>query len=253
MCRLLSTIGKPKGWTEIVLEFQRQADTGAIPPLTGITPGHKDSWGMAMSNTDKTDMKIVGKYLGSAMEANEYKNIIDSLPETPYTFMCHLRKASPGIQISLANAHPFKWNKWAFIHNGTVYEADKLNASPNFQTTSDNSDSEKFFHFLLTYILDEGSNQTVPEKIIDALLNINVPFSSVNSILSNGHELYAIRYCTRHEDYFSLLYCETPEGIVISSEVINVPELKTYKWEEISNRSIIQVAGDPLKIEIFQF
>ena len=253
MCRLLSTIGKPKGWTEIILEFQKQADTGAIPPLTGIAPGHKDSWGMAKSKIDTSGMEIVGKYLGSAMEANEYKNNVESLSETPYIFMCHLRKATPGIQISLANAHPFRWNNWAFIHNGTVYEADKLKVSSNFESTSDNSDSEKFFQLLLTFILDEESNQTVPDKIIDALLNINVPFSSVNSILSNGHELYAIRYCTRLEDYFSLLYCETREGIVISSEPINIPELKEYKWEEIPNRSIILVAGDPLKIEIFQF
>jgi len=253
MCRLLSTVGKPKGWTEIVMKFQRQADTGAIPPLTGIAPGHKDSWGMAKSNIDKSGMEIVGKYLGSAMEANDYKNNVFTLSETPYIFMCHLRKATPGIQISLANAHPFRWNNWAFIHNGTVYEADKLKVGANFQSTSDNSDSEKFFQFLLTYILDEESNQTVPDKIIDALLNINVPFSSVNSIMSNGHELYAIRYCTRLEDYFSLLYCETHKGIVISSEQINISELKAYKWEEIPNRSIIRAAGDPLKIEIFQF
>ncbi len=253
MCRLLSTIGKPKAWHKLILEFQKQADTGAIPPLAGIAPGHKDSWGMAMSDIDRSGMKIIGKYLGSAMEADEYQNYVDSLSETPYIFMCHLRKASPGIQISLTNAHPFKWNNWAFIHNGTVYEIDKLNVSPKFQSCSDNSDSEKFFQYLLTYILDEESNQTVPDKIIDAMLNMDVPFSSVNSILSNGYELYAIRNCTRHEDYFSLLYCETQEGIVISSEAINIPELTEYKWEEIPNRSVLRITGDPLKKQIFQF
>lgn len=253
MCRLLSTFGKPKAWSKIILEFQKQANTGEIPPIPGVSLGHKDGWGMAKSNIDTSAMEIVGKYLGCAMESIEYKQHIDSLSTPPHIFMCHLRKASPGIQISLANVHPFHYERWVFSHNGTVYEASELKSSPKLSFTSDDSDSEHFFHYLLTHILNEEVTQTYPEKIIEALLDINVPFNSLNSMFSNGSELYAIRYCTVFEDYYSLSYYETADGIVISSEPVHIPELKASLWKEIPNRSIIRVSSDPLKIEIFQF
>ncbi|MHA1206289.1 MAG: class II glutamine amidotransferase [Candidatus Hodarchaeales archaeon] len=252
MCRLLSTFGKPKNWFEIILEFQKQANTGEIPPILGVSLGHKDGWGMAKSNSGTSEMEIVGKYLGSAMESIEYKRYVDSFSTPPHVFMCHLRKASPGIQIS-ANAHPFLYGKWAFSHNGTVYEASELKSDSKFRITSDDSDSELYFHYLLTYILNEEVTQTFPEKIIEALININVPFNSLNSMFSNGSELYAIRYCTKFEDYYSLSYYETTDGIVISSEPVHIPELKASSWKEIPNRSIIKVSGDPFKKEIFQF
>ena len=62
MCRLLSTFGKPKGWSKIIMEFQKQANTGEIIPIPSIPPGHKDGWGMAMSNIDNSGMEIIGKY-----------------------------------------------------------------------------------------------------------------------------------------------------------------------------------------------
>ena len=253
MCRLLSTFGKPEDWSKIILGFQKQADTGEIPPISGVKPGHKDGWGMAKSNIDISGMEIIGKYLGSAMENDEFKNNIDSLSPPPRIFICHLRKASPGIQITLANAHPFQYRNWAFSHNGTVYEANKLKSNAKFRLTSDNSDSEQYFHYLLTYILNEELNQTIPEKIIEALLNINVPFSSLNSIFSNGSDLYAIRYCTRYEDYNSLSYYETHDGIVISSQPVHIPELKASLWKEMPNRSVMRVSGDPPKKKIYQF
>jgi predicted glutamine amidotransferase len=253
MCRLLSTYGKPESWSKIILEFQKQANTGQIPPISGIEPGHKDGWGMAMSNINNSGMEIVGKYLGSAMEADEYKKHVDSYSIPPRIFMCHLRKASSGIQISLSNSHPFQYGEWVFSHNGTVYESNKLISNSKLKITSDDSDSEQYFHFLLSSMLNEESKQEFPEKIIDALLNINVPFTSLNSMFSNGSELFAIRYCSKHEDYYSLSYYETTDGIVISSEPVNIPELNDNNWKEMPNRSMIRVSGDPLKKEIFLF
>ena len=253
MCRLLSTYGKPEEWSKIIIEFQKQANTGEIPPITGIEPGHKDGWGMTRSNIDKLGMETVGNYLGSAMETDEYKQNIDSISTPPHIFMCHLRKATPGIPISLANAHPFHQENWAFSHNGTVYNSNELKSDSSFRFTSDNSDSEHYFHYLLSYILNENLQQTFPEKIIEALLNISVSFTSLNSMFSNGSELFAIRYCTKYEDYYSLSYYETKNGIVISSEPINIPEFETNLWKEIPNRSIIRVSGYPLEVQIFQF
>ena len=253
MCRLLSTYGNPENWKQILYEFQKQANTGNIPPVEGLEPGHKDGWGMAKSNIGKSSMEVIGKFLGSAIDAEEYGNIIKSIDTPPSIFMFHLRKASPGIQISLSNAHPFQQKKWIFSHNGTIYNANELLDTQKYKMTSDESDSEYYFHYLLNEIEKEGSESSLADKLVKALKKITVQFTSLNCMLTNGSELYAVRYCSKHEEYYSLVYYETPEGIVISSEPIRVQGYDYESWKELPNRSIIRISGNPYEKKVYRF
>ena len=250
MCRLLGIYGKINIWQKILIEFQEQAKTGKLPSIPNLLPGHKDGWGMACSNTDNSGMVLIGKYEGSAIESPHYKEHVNSYLIQPKIFICHLRRASPAIQLSLPNCHPFLCKNWAFIHNGTVYDASKLVHDPELEQTSDDSDSEYLFHYLLTGVL---SKNTIIENLIQSLTNISVDFSSVNSILSNGKEFFAIRYCKKHKDYYTLFYCETDFGIIISSEPMLLPELQESKWQEMPNRSLLWVSDDPPKVSLTVF
>ena len=46
MCRMLAIYGKVRFWKELVLEFQKLAESGIAPPVA-VEPGHRDGWGMA--------------------------------------------------------------------------------------------------------------------------------------------------------------------------------------------------------------
>ena len=253
MCRLIGLFGKIKFWQTLLLKFQELADTGQIPPIPHIPPGHKDGWGMACSTTNQPEMYLIGKYQGSAMDSPYYKKHIMSYSKQPNIFLCHLRKASPGIQLSISNSQPFIYKKWAFIHNGTVYDANKLDYNHEMVKTSDNSDSEYLFHYLLTRIFSMGTSSNVKESLIAAISNLDGKFSSVNNILSDGKELHAIRYSKEHEDYYSLFYCKLELGVIISSEPIQLNELRDKKWYEMPNRSILSVRDDPPTAELTTF
>ena len=126
MCRLFGIYGKVDFWKDIVFEFRKQAEIGKIPPIEDLTPGHKDGWGMAGSNDQKTAMVEIIRQLGSAYESKKFREVVYSIRNPSHIFLCHLRKASPNIPTSLANVHPFITDGWAFIHNGTIYQAESL-------------------------------------------------------------------------------------------------------------------------------
>ncbi|MCK5346892.1 MAG: class II glutamine amidotransferase, partial [Candidatus Heimdallarchaeota archaeon] len=192
-------------------------------------------------------------YLGAAREAPEYKEKVQSFQIQPHTFLCHLRKASPSIPISLPNCHPFLSAGWAFIHNGTVYTTENLEKASMFQMSSDNSDSEFLFHYLLRYILEEERIEHRIERLIGSLLKINLKFSSLNSMISNGSEMYVIRYAADHRDYFTLFYNETGSGVIVSSEPIGAQEVREENWAEMPNRSVLSISSDPLEVKLTRF
>ncbi len=249
MCRLLGIYGHEDGWREIVIAFSRQADTGNIPPVGNIKPGHKDGWGMTVSNSQQSAMVPYVRQLGSAYQSPGFRRALESLPDQPDILLCHLRKASPTIPITLSNAHPFLHNGWAIIHNGTIYQANTLPRDPYLVLTSDNSDSEHFFQYLLTKIREMQADQTITAAILDAVSSLTVDYNSINFILSNGRDLYALRCYRQYESHFTLYYYPTASGLVICSEPIDYQEFDRARWSLLSNNTLLKIHGSPPKID----
>ncbi len=250
MCRLLGIYGQVDGWREIVTAFSQQAETGNIPPVENIKPGHKDGWGMAVSNSQQSAMVPYVRQLGSAYQSPGFRQALESLPGQPDILLCHLRKASPTIPITLPNAHPFVHNGWAITHNGTIYQADTLPRDPGLVLTSDNSDSEHFFQYLLTKIRPTQADQAVTAAVLDAVSSLTVDFNSINFILSNGRDLYALRCFRQYESHFTLFYYQTASGVVICSEPIDCHVFDQARWALIANNFLVKIQGSPPQIEV---
>ena len=248
MCRLLGIYGKIHFWKEISFEFQNQAEDGKVPP--DLPPGHKDGWGITSSNLENTSMIPIEKQLGSANRSQIYIEKVDSFEKQPHSILVHLRKASPKIPISLANVHPFFLEEWAFIHNGTVFGAETLPRDSTFLLTSDNSDSEFYFHFLITQLRQRDKSTKSLEVIASALESISVTFSSLNCIFGNGEELFVVRWCEQLPEYYTLYYYELEEGIIIASEPIQSDYLDSGHWKEFPNHSVARIYGSPPNLEI---
>ncbi|MHA2329788.1 MAG: class II glutamine amidotransferase [Candidatus Hodarchaeales archaeon] len=253
MCRLLGIYGTLENWQDFLFEFQELSIKGKLPRIPNLVPGHLDGWGMASSKSDGSGMNLLGKYIGSALETPKYEEKVRSFDYQPQVFLCHLRKASPRIPISTPNSHPFLASDWAFIHNGTVYDAENLKQSFKFQITSDNSDSELLFHYLLAPLLKEESAESRTDRLIESLSQVNIEYSSLNFVLSNGSEIFAVRCAAKHNDYFSLFYYETGSGIVVCSEKISLEGISEEKWTEMPNRSVLAISGSPPKAKLTKF
>ena len=251
MCRLLGIYGPTDIWREIALAFSEQAESGAIPPGEDQKPGHKDGWGIAMTNQDHSAMFLVMRQRGSALEGSCYRDAIQGASESPGILLCHLRKASDIIPITLANAHPFVHNGWAIIHNGTVFNAESLPRKPGQMITSDGSDTEYLFHYLLTRI-ENTSATGMARAIAEAVASIETDYSALNCILSNGRELFAIRHYRHWEEYYTLYTYTLPGSIIISSQPVELPQFKPGNWKLLPNNRLLRIHDTPPQIEQLQ-
>jgi predicted glutamine amidotransferase len=249
MCRLLGIYGQVHFWQEIVLGFRRQAQFGNIPPVESMEPGHKDGWGMARSSKDKTAMVPIIRRLGSALESERYRQAVSSMDVVPDVFLGHLRKASDNIPVTLANAHPFFHDGWAMIHNGTIYGAEALPRDASLIPTSDESDTEYFFYYLLTAIMTNPMNTGICETLAMAVSSLKADYTAVNSMLSYGEDLYVISGYKTWADYYTLHCYPLPTGVIISSEPIESSRLEPAGWKRLANNSLLRIHGNPPSID----
>ncbi len=252
MCRLLGIYGAADVWQEITMQFRYLAQTGKIPPEKNLEPGHKAGWGMAVSNRKKTAMLPLVRQLGCALDASCYPEALSSTDGIPHIFLCHLRKASTGIPVTLSNTHPFFHNGWAFTHNGTIYGAEALPRSPQLILTGDDSDSEYLFHYLLSQIdRDRHTPRDVHEILAEAVCGLTLGYTAVNSMLSNGRELYVIRSFKQYEDYYNLYWYRLATTVIICSEPLEFPHLDPTQWKPMAADSILKISGSPPVVEEF--
>ena len=250
MCRLLAIYGKVRFWKEVVLEFQKLAESGIIPSFVD-EPGHRDGWGMAGADDGQTAMYEIARRAEAADLSPAFQETLESLNQQPPVFLCHLRKASPGVPITIDNVHPFFNSGWAFCHNGTVYDPETLPINRTFKVTSRGSDSEYLFHFLLPFFSNRQANQKLLQTVSEAISSLKIRYTALNCILSNGLELFVIRHFIQFAAYYTLYFYRLPKGMIICSEVLDTAELDRDKWQEIPNRSILRISGTPPSIESF--
>ena len=110
MCRLLGIYGQTDIWQDIVMAFGRLAENGNVPPGEDQKPGHKDGWGITISNQNQTAMIPVMRQLGSAHESLSFREAIRTTIQPPDIFLCHLRRASDIIPINLSQ--DLSWPRW---------------------------------------------------------------------------------------------------------------------------------------------
>ncbi|HEX8976463.1 MAG TPA: class II glutamine amidotransferase [Solirubrobacteraceae bacterium] len=116
------------------------------------------------------------------------------------TFVAHVRYASNG-GLELKNTHPFEQDGRIFAHNGVLGDVGRLEAElgPAISQVHGDTDSERWFALITREIEradgDVGAGITVAARWVAA----NLPLLSVNFILIDSDELWALRYPDTHE------------------------------------------------------
>jgi predicted glutamine amidotransferase len=98
---------------------------------------HSPSWGVF-----KTEL--------SANRIGNFGKLLHQHPERVTEIMAHTRSASPGIEITQKNAHPFEGKRFILAHNGRLYKKDEKVAysAANTDTDGMSSDSLEFLNAL---------------------------------------------------------------------------------------------------------
>jgi glutamine amidotransferase len=197
-------------------------------------------------------MVLLKRQPGNAAEADLFQKSLSAIQKQPVIFICHLRKASPGIAITPNNIHPFFYKNWGFVHNGTLFQPESLPRDTAFKLTSDGSDSEHFFHYLLSHLSQKIDHRERGQVIANAISRIKVDYTALNCLFSDGEELFAVRKYKYHPEYYTLYTYQLPKGLLISSEPINVNGLDPAHWKLIENNSVLKISGDSPRIEKYQ-
>ena len=90
-----------------------------------------------------------------------------------HVVFCHVRAASPGVSIvQQTNCHPFRHEKWLFMHNGAIRHFSKVKRDYVLRIDPDlypnilgNTDSEHFFYLALTFGLMEDPPKAIARTI----------------------------------------------------------------------------------------
>jgi len=234
MCRMLAYSGTIDDAGSALREFRRLAEEGSVP--VGVSSGHKDGWGILCYEKDRP--KELGRRTGNAASDELYVNAINEAARVlPRILLVHLRKASPGVSISLENTQPFQRSSWVFAHNGTIW-------SPKFKRDSGRSDSVIFFENLLENIQRRPDSEMMNQRILKEVKQLRKmivanpdangrTYTSITFILSDGNSLWVLRDYSddRDGDYYTMYYLRSSDGTLFCQQKI-IPG----NWKTLENK-----------------
>lgn len=201
MGRLLGYMANRTDRLGDVLDEEREA----IAPPDGFRP---DAWGIGFYQGGEVLHK---KRPRLDEEPIDWEKVARGVRSD--VVVIHFRQATVG-DFRADNTHPFRMGQWMFAHNGTVegfaaIRARLLESLPDFlqRNIRGSTDSEHVFHVFLSFLHDSGQlDHPEPEvKTVRGALRstvalidrycaeVGAPRSTLNLILTNGSNMYALR------------------------------------------------------------
>lgn len=151
MCRLF-------GFRSAVPSRAHRSLLEAENALSSQSQRHPDGWGIGyFVDSDAYVLKAGTSAHGSKRFAKASARLMS------HTFVVHVRRATVG-SIDHLNAHPFRFGRWLFAHNGTVFAFNEGVRDWMLERTEDvyhplvlgDTDSEHLFFYLLTAMRRSG-------------------------------------------------------------------------------------------------
>lgn len=262
MCRFVAYLGKqPLLLNEILGEPENSLINQSKHAQDGAFGLNADGFGLGWYNHDIDNIPGVFKSIQPAWNDLNLQNIVTKVSST--CFVGHVRSATMG-DVNIFNSHPFTYNKFLFVHNGTINEFDNIKrplmsilSDEMFSIIKGQTDSEYLFALLMDNFYRKKAmlslndiSDIVAKSIYQLIMMQNDltdgAFSKINSILTDGRRLIATRYVSDNiHSSLSLYYSITKvldedqiESIIISSEPLT--DCKNT-WIEIPSNHMLLV------------
>jgi predicted glutamine amidotransferase len=253
VCRLIGWVcARPRTLAQLVGDERIDALVADVSRL------HPDGWGAALSDLHGagSDLRVERSTEGALRDPG-FVSVARSVPAQ--SAILHLRRATAGYAVEPRNTHPFVLDGWAFAHNGTIPEAERIDGLLGGQWRAHRAgttDSERYFLCVLERVEKEGS---LVDGVRAAVAEIRAEcgFGSMNAMLL-GPEVLAVvharagtvppvdillqtvggdvtRLPPEHTDqYYDLRYRSSPDSVVISST--GMPDAS---WTPLAEESVL--------------
>jgi len=200
--------------------------------LRALSLEHADGWGVARSSGN--DAWQIERDIRCAARCEQYAAIASSPARV---IVAHIRKKTVG-ELAIANTHPFRHGQFVFAHNGTLTIIDQLIAAASPDRLGEivgDTDSERFFAFVLTHIDEAGDIERGVVRAVRAL-HAWGDIGSANFLLAAGTRVYAYR---QGRTLYTLL---RPNATLVASE-----RLTDEDWLEVPERGLAILDGVTLR------
>ena len=242
MCRLMGFVSREP-------ETFAVAAGANLSEFIDLSAVHCDGWGISALDHGSKQTRL-NKAAEVARTSQDFESTITNTSTNGA--LLHLRWATTGIPVSENNSHPFMYDGYTFIHNGAIYPKDALDPYIDDQLRQfilGDTDSEKYFYFLLTEIHKFG----VIEGIKSALAVMKeIDFSSINAMILTDSQFITI--CEHDPDrkpswasdgYYNLYYKIADQDVVVASSGWNQDG-----WNHLLNHRILVVDRSTLATNV---
>ncbi len=269
MCRWLAYSGTPIPLEELLVKRDRSLIDQSLHSRQGATPTNGDGFGVGWY--DDSDTPRLYRSVHPAWNDRNLRELAAGISSR--LFLAHIR-ASTGTAIQETNAHPFRYGRWLWMHNGLIREFPLLKRElllavddSLFTSIEGTTDSEAMFYLALTFGLESDPIGAVEQMVglVEATGRRHGVEQPIQMTIgaSDGQCVYAFRYSSEGESrslYFSTrmdalqaLYPENEQLAALSDEtriVVSEPlgDLEGA-WNEVpeSHVGIVQPGEDDLR------
>lgn len=282
MCRFIAYLGKPILLSDVLYKPKNSLIQQSVHAREIDEPLNGDGFGVGWYAHHIDNIPAVFRSVQPAWNDLNLKYLSQKTLST--SFFAHVRAASSGSNVSLANCHPFRFKEWMFMHNGDIGDFIQIKrylrrelSDEVYEWVKGNTDSEHFFALFLDEIIKQKMTFTVenvaillPEVInkiafIKKAHNLSSP-DYINAVVTNGFSMVAVRYVSSHKYKASSLHyaigsdfefkngaCHVISAkpneqklVFISSEKLNNYQ---HEWQDVPENAMLLV-NDELQTKI---
>lgn len=270
MCRFAAYLGPRIRISSLVTDPKHSIIRQSYKAKELEEPLNGDGFGISWFAPELSPYPVSFKEITPAWNSKNLQNIA-SVTESPCVF-AHVRAATVGGEVSRTNCHPFTWNQFTFMHNGTIFGFDKLVrrlrqglSDESYAQIKGSTDSEHLFSLFIDAIRDIANPSL--DAIVTALtatiaqvehlrevLQIAEP-ATLNLVVSNGMCLVATRYASPGTQSNSLYFAKgdrfhCADGICAMADgnravlVASEPLEQSQKWHQVAHNQMVRVNAD---------
>ena len=271
MCRWLAYSGSPILLTEALYTPAHSLIDQSLHSRLGAETTNGDGFGVGWyDDTPTPGVFYSTEPAGNDHNLHELANHLRS-----GRFFTHIR-AAIGSAVQQTNCHPFRHDKWLFMHNGYINEFATLKrdlplaVDPSlFPEIQGQTDTEMLFYLALTFGLEDDPQSAIEQAIglVEATgsrLGVPTPFQGTVAT-TDGNRTWVVRYSTEGKSrslYFTTavpklreLYPDDPRThelsddmrVVVSEPLGDLPGV----WNEVPESTCGVVAGGHDELRAF--
>jgi predicted glutamine amidotransferase len=258
MCRWLAYSGSPILLEELLYKPEHSLIDQSLHARLGVDTTNGDGFGVGWYGPD-TETPAVFHSIEPAWNDRNLREVAGHV-ESPL-FMAHIR-ASTGTAIQQTNCHPFRHDRWLWVHNGLVRDFHRVKRElalavdeSLYPQMEGSTDSEMLFYLALTFGLEENPPAAV-ERMVGHVEEVGHRHGTEHPIqmtigTTDGSSVWAFRYSSEGKSrslYYSTdmrsvreMYPERPRlqeasdetRIIVSEPIVDLPGA----WNEVPESS----------------